>query len=302
MAAPWGPEAGLVAVVTGASAIVPMRIARSRAEARLIGDTGTVAALSGLYGAPPGAAAYADADTALPTDPDDAPTPLALKFLAAVAGLGGFLLVAHWLIPGGGMALPAPPHTTPRDGSDLLWAIVPALLGAGTGLLARWSQPRLAHSLARLGNPMVQTLAGTALFALLAAVVPLVRFSGHHELVHALEHGVTAGAAALLGLALLKALAMALCLASGWRGGEIFPLLFAGAAAGLAAVNGLPGLPVTVALVAGMTAAATVGMGKPVAVLLIMLLLTGASAPGALCVGALVGYGTARLLPARAGH
>ena len=95
MAAPWGPEAGLVAVVTGASAIVPMRIARSRAEARLIGDTGTVAALSGLYGAPPGAAAYAAADAAPPTDPDDAPTPLALKFLAAVAGLGGFLLVAH---------------------------------------------------------------------------------------------------------------------------------------------------------------------------------------------------------------
>ena len=90
-----GPEAGLVAVVTEASAIVPMRIARSRAEARLIGDTGAVAALSGLYGAPPGAAAYAAADAAPPTDPDDAPTPLALKFLAAVAGLGGFLLVAH---------------------------------------------------------------------------------------------------------------------------------------------------------------------------------------------------------------
>ena len=51
-----------------------------------------------------------------------------------------------------------------------------------------------------------------------------------------------------------------------------------------------------------MTAAATVGMGKPVAVLLIMLLLTGGSAQGALCVGALVGYGAARLLPARAWH
>ena len=137
------------------------------------------ALIATVYGALAGALVYADADTAL--------TPLALKFLAAVAGLGGFLLVAHWLIPGGGMALPLPPHTTPRDGSDLLWAIVPALLGAGTGLLARSSQPRLAHSLARLGNPMVQTLAGTALFALLAAVVPLVRFSGHHELVHALR-------------------------------------------------------------------------------------------------------------------
>ena len=70
------------------------------------------ALIATVYGALAGALVYADADTAL--------TPLALKFLAAVAGLGGFLLVAHWLIPGGGIALPLPPHTTPRDGSDLL--------------------------------------------------------------------------------------------------------------------------------------------------------------------------------------
>ena len=84
MAAPWGPEAGLVAVVTEASAIIALRIARSRAEARLIGDTGTVAALSGLSGAPPGAAVYADADTALPPAPDDAPqvTRALRKYLA----------------------------------------------------------------------------------------------------------------------------------------------------------------------------------------------------------------------------
>lgn len=45
-----GPEAGLIAVVSEASAIVALLIARSEAEARLIGDTGSVAALSGLYG------------------------------------------------------------------------------------------------------------------------------------------------------------------------------------------------------------------------------------------------------------
>lgn len=54
----------------------------------------------------------------------------------------------------------------------------------------------------------------------------------------------------------------------------------------------------TVALIAGMTAAAASGMGKPIAVLLIVLLLTGASAPSALFVGILVGYGVMRLLPA----
>ena len=48
-----------------------------------------------MYGALAGALVFADAHTALPTAPDDAPTPPALKFLAAVAGLGGFLLVAH---------------------------------------------------------------------------------------------------------------------------------------------------------------------------------------------------------------
>ena len=135
------------------------------------------------------------------------------------------------------------------------------------------------------------------MLAFLGGITPLVRFSGHHELVHLLEYGVEVGWLALLGLGLLKALALALCLSSGWRGGEIFPLLFAGAVLSLVAVACWPSTPVTVALIAGMTAAATAGMGKPIAVLLIMLLLTGASAPGALFIGILAGYGVMRLLP-----
>lgn len=295
-----GPEAGLVAVVSEASAVVALLIARSRAEARLIGDTGTAAALSGLYGAPPAAAVYIEPE---PTsnlssqNMDDEPTPLALKFLGAVAGFAGFVWVAHWLIPNGQLQLSLPAYIAPRDGSDLLWAIIPALLGACAGIVLRLSRPYITRALNQLGGVKVQTLVGSAVFALLATFVPLVRFSGHHELVHLLEHGVEAGWPALLGLGLLKALALALCLSSGWRGGEIFPLLFAGAVLSLVAVAFLPSTPVTVALIAGMTAAATAGMGKPIAVLLIMLLLTGASAPGALFIGILAGYGVMRLLP-----
>ena len=295
-----GPEAGLVAVVSEASAIVAILIARSRAEARLIGDTGTVAALSGLYGAPPAAAVYIEPESTpnlSSQNMDDEPTPLALKFLGAVAGFAGFVWVAHWLIPNGQLQLSLPAYIAPRDGSDLLWAIVPALLGACAGIVLRLSRPHITRALNQLGGVKVQTLLGSAVFALLATFVPLVRFSGHHELVHLLEHGVEAGWPALLGLGLLKALALALCLSSGWRGGEIFPLLFAGAVLSLVAVAFLPSTPVTVALIAGMTAAATAGMGKPIAVLLIMLLLTGASAPGALFIGILAGYGVMRLLP-----
>ena len=296
-----GPEAGLVAVVSEASAVVAILIARSKVEARLIGDTGAVAALSGLYGAPPGAAVYTESDSVLGQSSqhrDDESTPLALKFLGAVSGFGGFLLIARWLIPNEGLRLSLPAYIAPRDGSDLLWALIPALLGAGAGVVLRLSRPYITQALNQLGGLRVQTLLGSAAFALLAIVVPAVRFSGHHELVHLLEYGIDVGWPALLGLGLLKALALGLCLSSGWRGGEIFPLLFAGAVLGLVAVVWLPSIPVTVALIAGMTAAAASGMGKPIAVLLIVLLLTGASAPSALFVGILVGYGVMRLLPA----
>ena len=79
-----GPEAGLIAVVSELSALVSRRVARDHTEAVAIGEAGTAAALGGLYGSPPGAAAY---DDSLLTPPK------AVNLLAAIAGLGGFLLV-----------------------------------------------------------------------------------------------------------------------------------------------------------------------------------------------------------------
>ena len=73
-----GPEAGLIAVVSEASAIVAILIAKSRFEVRLIGDTGAIAALSGLYGAPPGAAVYAASEDEMNPTIDHESTPLAL--------------------------------------------------------------------------------------------------------------------------------------------------------------------------------------------------------------------------------
>ena len=77
-----GPEAGLIAVVAELSAIVSHAIARNHAEERLIGQAGSAAALAGLYGSPPGAAAY---------DDDALTPPKALPFLAGVAGFVAFV-------------------------------------------------------------------------------------------------------------------------------------------------------------------------------------------------------------------
>lgn len=103
---------------------------------------------------------------------------------------------------------------------------------------------------------------------------------------------------ALLMLAFLKALALALCLVSGWRGGAVFPLLFIGAAAGAATLVPVPQIPVTVAIVAGMSAALTTGMGRPIAAMLIAALLIGPTVLGSLCVGCIVGWAVSNLAPA----
>lgn len=202
--------------------------------------------------------------------------------------MGGSL----WLIPNGQLQLSLPTYIAPQDGSDLLWAIVPALLGACAGIVLRLSRPYITHALNQLGGPKVQTLVGSAVFAVLAMAVPLVRFSGHHELVHLLEYGVEVGWLALLGLGLLKALALALCLSSGWRGGENFPTAVCGCRfKPCRGRNALAKHAGNRCLDRGHDCGCYAGMGKPIAVLLIMLLLTGASAPGALFIGILAGYG-----------
>ena len=116
-----------------------------------------------------------------------------------------------------------------------------------------------------------------------------------------LQWGGGATAPALIGLALIKLLACAICLATGWRGGAIFPLVFAGGAAGLAAHHLQSGPDATVAVAAGLAGATAAGLGKPVAALLILVFLVGAGTLLPICVGIAAGLAAARLSP-RATH
>lgn len=286
-----GPEAGILAVVGELSGIVTLLIARNQDEARLIGEAGAAGALGGLYGSPPGGAVMAQ---------EHPEAPKWQLYLAALTGLLGFLWVTGRLLPDAAIRIHLPPVEPATDGTDILMAVLPAILGAIAGLAFVVMLPFVTAALKKMGGIGVQTMVGTALFALLAAAVPILRFSGHHQLDQMLEWGKQAGMGPLMLLALLKSLALALCLAAGWRGGAVFPLLFAGAAAGAAALWITPEVPVTVALVGGMAAAMTCGMGKPVAAMLIALLLIGTVAVGPLCTGALIGWMASQLVP-RAG-
>lgn len=284
-----GPEAGLLAVVAELTSAIAIFLGRSHADMRVIGEAGAAGALSGFYGSPLGGAAYAD---------DKPEVPRAMLLLAGLCGLLGFLLAARLLLSGGFHRIELPAYSPPGDGSDLVLAVVPALLGATVGVLFLFALPAAKGLVRRvLPSAFWQPVAGGVAFGLLAAMLPLLRFSGHGEIAGMLEWAATAGMAALLLLGALKVMAAVLCLSTGWLGGAIFPLIFAGAAAGASVLAVAPGIAPAVAIAAGMSAAATAGLGRPIAAVLIMLFVVDGSLFGPICVGALCGYAGSLLAP-----
>lgn len=288
-----GPEAGIMAVVSEMSVLIAYSLGRDNAATRLISEAGTAGALGGLYGSPPAGAVVAQ---------EHPETPRWQLYLAAITGLFGFLLVGSQILAGGGLRVHLPPYVSPRDGADMIAAILPAMLGAACALVFAFGLPAIQTALARAGNASTQTIIGSVLFAALAATFPILLFSGHHQLEEMLHWGQQSGMAALLGLGALKALALAICLAAGWRGGAAFPLFFVGAAAGSAALWLFPNIPLTVALVAGMSASLATGLGRPLPAILIALFMLDANALGPLCVGIAIGWAASRLAPSNKMH
>lgn len=246
-----GPEAGLIAVVGEASILIGLLMAKNQAESCRIAQIGDIASLSAFYVAPPASVLLTDPATVSQSTMQqektltanssaDSDFPLAQKVLASVAGLDGFVLIAQWLLPERAGKLPLPPNEfsfnslVVSSSYELLLAIVPALLGAVIGMLYVKLLPVIKSTLGKIGSSVVQILIGTFVFALLACAFPLLRFSGHEELYYALEHGIHSNAWELVVLGVLKVAALCVCLASGWKGGAIFPLIFAGASVGVA--------------------------------------------------------------------
>lgn len=279
-----GPEAGLLAVVAECSIIVSRYIARDEAQARAIARAGTAGVLGGLYGSPP-AAATVDANSSAPTR--------VMSFVAGLAGFGTFLFVARTVFGGEGvMTVPLP---EPVDGAWWL-TIVPVLAGAALGVLFRLLH-RGADRVARLiARPWVLTVVGTLLFALLAALIPLVRFSGHHELFDVIDLLDSGETAQLWLVALAKLIAIVLCLVAGWRGGEVFPLIFIGAAAGAAISLTLPGSDPAAAMAGAMAATLAVGWRRPLAGVLVLVLVIDASVAVPLLLGTGIGLVVDRLV------
>ena len=155
------------------------------------------------------------------------------------------------------------PAYTPRL-VDLVYAVPLGLIGGAVGALfmaslrwlQRFFQPLKAHV-------VVRGLIGGLGMGLIGALLPLTLFSGEEQTADLITHAVEIGVVMLIVLCVVKVFATSLLLATGWKGGYIFPILFSGVALGLAMNLLVPAIPVAVTVAATMAGALVVAMRAP---------------------------------------
>lgn len=201
------------------------------------------------------------------SDPED------VKKIVGVGALGAILALLIGPVLAGSLSLDGAPNAVEVD--QLAWAIVVAIIATVAVALARV----VASLLARVtgSGPHLGVLVGAALVVAASALavqyltgesVLFVVTSGE-EMITDLPTLTSVSTVALV--LVFKALAYAVSLGAGFRGGPFFPAMFVGATAGLLAALALPSGPsIQAAMVVGVVAAviATAPMKWPIAIVL----------------------------------
>lgn len=147
---------------------------------------------------------------------------------------------------------------------DLLFAVPLGLVGGFVGLLFMFSLKRLQQVFVPLQRHLVlRGLIGGVSLGLLGAFLPLILFSGEEGTIDLITNAAEIGFWMLIVLGLGKLFAAALLLASGWKGGYIFPIMFAGVALGLAINLLFPSIPTAVTVAATMAGALVAALRAP---------------------------------------
>lgn len=172
---------------------------------------------------------------------------------------------------------------------DLLYAAPLGLIGGIVGLLFMLSLQRLRLLLAPMkAHVVLRGLLGGLAMGLIGALLPLTLFSGEAETAELINNAAQIGVVMLVVLGLVKLFATSLLLVTGWKGGYIFPIMFASAALGLAASLLFPGIPVAVAVAATMAGALVAALRAPLFAVLFALVLVQKETAAAIAVAVVV--------------
>ena len=268
-----GPEAGLTGLIIGLCCMVGDKLKYKTDEARELAEAGLAATLGVIFNAPffgfVNNFEHRREDEKRFFSPREFKVAKIVIYAAGIVGGFGAMKGLQTLL-GGGLGLPRFKMDGTPGLEDWKWFLVYAGCGILLGLLylvfGKLSK-LLAKPFAK--NRVLSCAAGGACLAVLGIWSSLNMFSGESQMGTLIVTWTTIPAATLIITAITKILAINLCLAFGWKGGNIFPIIFCGVSLGygLAAMTGA--LPVFAVAV---TAAAAYGyiMRKPLTVVAVL--------------------------------
>jgi H+/Cl- antiporter ClcA len=172
---------------------------------------------------------------------------------------------------------------------DLIQAVPFSLVGGIAGvlftLMFKWlrtlMQPMKTHVVWR-------GLIGGLGMGIIGVLLPLTLFSGEEQTGEIINQAFTIGFWMLIVLAFAKLFATSLLLATGWKGGYVFPIMFAGVALGMAGHLVFPSTPVAVTVAATLAGALVAALRAPLFAALFTLSLVQAETGPVVAVAVLV--------------
>jgi H+/Cl- antiporter ClcA len=248
-----GPENPIMALNTGIVFAFGRLLLPAMAAEMWVGIA-TAGMIGAMFGTPVAAALILTEASAGPAD-----RPLWDRLFGPLIAAGAGAIVTDVLVGASFKVTVAPyggPHLVDIFLGGAVGAVA-ALLGLVAALAFRWVHPLLNQ----LGNPVLRLTLGGVLLGILGVIGgPLTLFKGLDEMQQLAATAAQYSAAALAGMALIKMAALVIASTSGFRGGRIFPSVFAGVALGLAANALVPAIPQGLAVasaVLGLTMAVT---------------------------------------------
>jgi H+/Cl- antiporter ClcA len=172
---------------------------------------------------------------------------------------------------------------------DLIMAVPLSLIGGAAGLIFALMFKWLRTLMLPLKKHLVlRGVIGGLGMGIIGALLPLTLFSGEEQSVDLVMLAPSIGFGMLILLAFSKLLATSLLLASGWKGGYIFPIMFAGIALGMAATLVFPGVPTAVTVAAVMAGALVAALRAPLFAALFTLVLVQVETASVVAVAVMV--------------
>ncbi|MDD2413740.1 MAG: chloride channel protein [Eubacteriaceae bacterium] len=280
-----GPEAGLTGVIAGLCFWLADKFKATYAEVEDLAQMGFAATLGTLFRAPLfGFVNQIEDESGKSRIPKT--SKMILYFIAILAGFGIFSLLSHYL--GGGLGMGK--FDSVQIGYREWIVMIPLALTGGLCGIAFHGFGKLTSWLTRpfLDRPVLLAVIGGLVLGGAGMVLPYTLWAGESQMTEMMTIWKTLPLGILFATGIVKLFMIQFCIGTGWRGGNIFPVIFSGVCVGYGIAAMFPGLdPVfCVAVVTAGVAGAV--MRKPLAVVMLLIMCFPVDAIVPMCAGAFV--------------